>query len=696
MTTAGSKKLIAAFCFLLLFHFTCFSVAFAQHLNAPPAKTNRHPKISSYLQKLEKEYKEGANTGNLIAQSINAGSPTPDRVPVYLMSAPGARIDETALSDLGAEITKRSGNVIRAQVPVNMLTAVADTVSGVSFMKTSDPLIPAAVESQGVSLTGADTYHNANYDGTGVKVAVVDVGFQYLSDAISNHELPSNVVKIDCTGASCVSSDFSSETDNHGTAVAEVIHDMAPGALLYLIKVADKLDLSDAKDYAIQNGIRIINLSGGYLNQNFYDGQCWSTNAVCTANDAHAHNILWVNSAGNEAQRHYEAEFMDPDDNGWHNVSGSGETIKISANDGDTIKVYLTWDAWSAPDDYDLYLYDSLFNVVDSSLNPQTGSPSQEPTELISYPVPTNEGGFYYLAIYKNPSASAHLLELYSVNHDLSSTVVSSASSLLNPADAASVLAVGAISYSYWSTGPQEVYSSQGPTTDGRIKPDIMGPDNVSNSIEGFFAGTSASSPHIAGAAALILQKNPVLSVDQLRNSLTTTASHLGSPVPNNIYGYGRLNLDINATVSSGTGTTDGGTTGGGTTGGGTTGGGTTGDGGGGGGCFIATAAYGSYEAPYVLILRKIRDRFLVTNRVGKAFVHLYYTYSPPMANMIANHNSLKIAVRIGLLPIMGISWLALKTGPLSALFSLALVTVLVLGLIRFVSRRKIQRKKRI
>jgi subtilisin family serine protease len=674
MTTAGSKKLIAAFCFLLLFHFTCFSVAFAQHLNAPPAKTNRHPKISSYLQKLEKEYKEGANTGNLIAQSINAGSPTPDRVPVYLMSAPGARIDETALSDLGAEITKRSGNVIRAQVPVNMLTAVADTVSGVSFMKTSDPLIPAAVESQGVSLTGADTYHNANYDGTGVKVAVVDVGFQYLSDAISNHELPSNVVKIDCTGASCVSSDFSSETDNHGTAVAEVIHDMAPGALLYLIKVADKLDLSDAKDYAIQNGIRIINLSGGYLNQNFYDGLCWSSNAVCTANDAHAHNILWVNSAGNESRRHYEAEFSDPDGNGWHNVSGSSETIKIFAHDGDTVKVYLTWDAWpTTNEDYDLYLYDSSNVEVDHSLNSQIGT---EPTEYISYLVPTNQGGDYYLAIKKINATSNHLLELYSVNHDLPSAVGSSASSLLNPADAASVLAVGAISYSNWNTGPQELFSSQGPTTDNRIKPDIMGPDNVSNFIEGIFVGTSASSPHVAGAAALILQKNPGISVDQLRESLTSTAIDMGIQGKDNIYGYGRLNLNINAAIPSSTGTT--------------------GDGGGGGGCFIATAAYGSFEAPYVLILRKIRDRFLITNRVGKAFVHLYYTYSPPMANMIANHNSLKTAVRIGLLPIMGISWLALKTGPLSALFSLALVTVLVLGLIRLVSRRKIQRKKKI
>jgi subtilisin family serine protease len=690
MTTAGSKKWIVAFCFLLLLHFICFSAALAQHLNAPLANTNRHPKISSYLQKLEKEYKKGANADQLVAQGMNTGSPAPDRVAVYLMSAPGNPIDETALSNMGAEITKRSNNVIRAKVPIERLTAVADTVSGISFMKMPDPLIPTVIESEGVNLTGANIYHNAGYDGTGVKVAVIDVGFQNLSDAINNNELPINVVRVDCTGTSCISSDFSSETDNHGTAVAEIVCDMAPGALLYLIKVADRLDLRDAKDYAVQNGIKIINLSGGYLNQNFYDGKCWSTNAVCTADDAYAHNILWVNAVGNEAQQHYEAVFTDSSDpqDGWHNVSGDNETIKIYAYAGDTIELLLTWDAWPTTDqDYDLYLFESSsdkLNPVASSTTIQTGT--QPPIEDISYDVHTN--GFFYVAIYKNTATSDHLLDLYSVNHNLTPSVA--ASSLLTPADSAHVLAVGAINYINLATGPQEPYSSQGPTNDSiniTIKPDIMGPDYVSNSIEGVFAGTSASSPHVAGAAALILQKNPGITVDQLRNTLTSTAIAMTSSapndsVPNNIYGYGRLNLDINAAIpSSSTGTTGGSSTG-------------TSDGG--GGCFIATAAYVSYEAPYDLILRKMRDRFLATNAVGKAFVHLYHTYSPPIADIIANHHSLKIAVRIGLLPLVGISWLALKKGPLFTLFALVLITLLILGLIRLVSSRMFQRMDKV
>ncbi len=87
----------------------------------------------------------------------------------------------------------------KAEVPIDMLTTVADTVNGISFMKAPDKLIPVAVESEGVDLTGADAYHNAGYDGSNVKVAVFDVGFAGLPSAIPD-ELPADVVKIDCTG----------------------------------------------------------------------------------------------------------------------------------------------------------------------------------------------------------------------------------------------------------------------------------------------------------------------------------------------------------------------------------------------------------------------------------------------------------------------------------------------------------------
>jgi len=298
----------------------------------------------------------------------------------------------------------------------------------------------------------------------------------------------------------------------------------------------------DAKNYSINNGIKIINTSLGFFNTNFYDGECWDSNSVCTANDAYENGILWVTSAGNSATNHYEATFTDLDSDGFHNVSGDDETINISAKPGDTIEAYLTWNAWPTTDqDYDLYLYDSSFNLVDSSLNPQTVNQPQRPTENIIYSVP--ETDTYFLKIYKHSATTNHQLEVYSYPHELTPSVASS--SLSSPADADGAMAVGAIDHANWTAGPQEYYSSQGPTNDGRTKPEICGPDGVSSYAYGdSFFGTSAASPHVAGAAALILSINPTYSVSQLWNALVSSAIDMGSSGQDDIYGYGRLYLN--------------------------------------------------------------------------------------------------------------------------------------------------------
>lgn len=72
-----------------------------------------------------------------------------------------------------------------------------------------------------------------------------------------------------------------------------------------------------------------------------------------------------------------------------------------------------------------------------------------------------------------------------------------------------------------------------------------------------------------------------------------------------------------------------------------------------GAGCFIATAAYGSYLDPDIMVLREFRDKYLLTNAPGRAFVRLYYRISPPMADFIKKHEAVRLATLAILTPLV-------------------------------------------
>jgi uncharacterized repeat protein (TIGR01451 family) len=88
--------------------------------------------------------------------------------------------------------------------------------------------------------------------------------------------------------------------------------------------------------------------------------------------------------------------------------------------------------------------------------------------------------------------------------------------------------------------------------------------------------------------------------------------------------------------------------------------------------CFIATAAYGSPLEPHVVALRQFRDRYLQHTALGRAFIRLYYRYSPPLAAIIAERPTLRSATRAVLTPLV----LAI-VHPLWASLLLSLVVIL-------------------
>ncbi len=445
-------------------------------------------------------------------------------VTVVLESSPGksAASNASTLRSLGLPDAsmETSSTVIKVSVPIGQLASLVSQLSGVAFVRAPYEPYPLGTVGEGVAAIQAGAYHSLGITGTGVKIAVIDLGFSGLTQAQARGDLPATVVQNDLTGTGLTSG------ISHGTAVAEVIYDIAPGAELTLIKIGDDVDLDQAVTYCLANGIDIINHSLGWYNTSNYDG----TGTIADiARRAVNGGILWVNAVGNEAQTHWRGTFVDANVDGWGDTS-----ITFYASGGSPILLYLTWNEWpAASTDYDLYLYDPSSNLLASSSKYQTGT--EEPTESIQ--TTASVSGTYTVRF---RGAGSRSLNLYSVYQALSPAVA--ASSILSPADVSEVVAVGAIHYASYATGPQEPYSSQGPTTDGRTKPDLACPDNVSTGTAPYtaFAGTSAAAPHASGAAALLLSRQPSLTGSALRSQLLTQSVSMGSP---NIYGQGRLVL---------------------------------------------------------------------------------------------------------------------------------------------------------
>ncbi|NOR52501.1 MAG: hypothetical protein GQ536_00210, partial [Candidatus Aminicenantes bacterium] len=110
-------------------------------------------------------------------------------------------------------------------------------------------------------------------------------------------------------------------------------------------------------------------------------------------------------------------------------------------------------------------------------------------------------------------------------------------------------------------------------------------------------------------------------------------------------------------------------------------------------GCFIATAAYGTSLHPCVKILQDFRDTYLMPGRFGRLLVYFYYRYSPFLADFIAKHKILRVAVRASLLPLVAFSYSILRFGPVIIAFMLVCIFVIPVFLISFYQRKPRERR---
>lgn len=436
------------------------------------------------------------------------------------VSEPLTVIVETGYPGVVAEVLRRHDFVPRLQVngrfelrlDAGSLDALRRILPAGSVIRSPFPH-DAHVVSQGVELTGATDMHALDARGAGVRIGVIDLGFASLASSQSAGELPASLSIVDYTGTGTGGS-------NHGTHVAEIVHDMAPQAQLYLAKISTDVQLQQAVNDMVAAGVEVINHSVGWYGAAFYDG----TGPICDAvNTAASNSIQWVNSAGNDRLRHYLGTFTDADADLRHEFASGQDYNTLTLNAGASVTLVLNWDAYPTTSiDYDLYLYDGDPDaggaIVARSENRQSGKgASRYPYPYETFKYTSSGGGTYYVVTTKIAASTTHLpLSLFSLGPNL--TTRTTASSLAQPADCANSLSVAATNL----TDGLESFSAEGPTTDGRVKPELAAPNRVATSLTSSFAGTSAAAPHVAGAVALVIDQLGLSPQQAAANVLAT------------------------------------------------------------------------------------------------------------------------------------------------------------------------------
>lgn len=537
-----------------------------EQVNLPPVTKEppTYPNLDSHLNQLAEDY-AGVHQPSDAQQRSTETDAEPVLVTLYVEPE---RVDDVRqyLEDNGIFVRNVGADYIEAHIPPSMLGAASEQ-PGVLRV---DTVIPprrlqsqTRVTSQGVGLHGADVWHSAGYSGIGVKVGIIDSGFEGFS-SLQGTELPANVTaRCYFEGPRVPTSRLADcEVEGvHGTAVAETLIDVAPNADLYITNAYSPGDLRDAVEWMARQDVQVINVSLGWPYDGPGDGTSPNGNSPLRAIDAAvANGIAWINAGGNDALNVWYGPVSDSNGNGWLNFSSDSEVNPFAVEKGDPFFAIMRWDDdWGRADcDLDLALLqwdtsNEKWAVVQIDDRVQNGSAGNIPMAWVRVDEAVGEYWDYALAIGKGTCvATPAWIQLIAWNPIIRLHHVSPSHHMGNPEESrsAGMLAVGATHY--WNTNTIAAYSSRGPTIDGRTKPDITGvacgttATDELLSVDGnqcWFPGTSQAAPHVAGMAALVKQRFPDYSPAQVVRYLEQNAVDRGAAGDDNTWGHGMATL---------------------------------------------------------------------------------------------------------------------------------------------------------
>jgi hypothetical protein len=444
---------------------------------------------------------------------------------------------------------------IRALLPITAVEVIA-AHPDVQFI---DKAVPCTTNKTNTS--EGDVAHNApvvrtkGFAGAGIKVGVLSDSVDYLSQVQASGDLPAVTV---LSGQSGVPG------TGEGTAMLEIVYDLAPSAPLYFATAYNSPANFATNIINLKNaGCKVIVDDVMYFNESPFQDDIISQ-AVSTVTSA---GVLYFSSAGNSGNVHsgtsgtWEGNFVD-NGSGRH-VFSTGVTMDLITASPSQGVITLQWSdpLGGSTNDYDLYALDSGGNVLAVSNTVQNGT--QDPYEALTWSGGSIAG--IYLAINKHAGAANRFLHLETGRSRLQYNTHGVTKGHCTVESAFGVAAVSAAGRTTPFTGSQtlETFTSDGPrrifynpngtaitpgnflATGGKVrnKPDITAADGVLtatglyNSAFNPFYGTSAAAPHAAAIAALLLSSHRG-GPNQIRNALIKGALPT-PPVWNEYAGFG-------------------------------------------------------------------------------------------------------------------------------------------------------------
>jgi subtilisin-like proprotein convertase family protein len=408
----------------------------------------------------------------------------------------------------------------------------------------------------GTVTSAGDVAHNASaarnffgVNGTGVKIGVLSDSVDFLAQSIATGNLPADVTVL--PGQSGVPG------IGEGTAMLEIVHDLAPGAKLFFATAFNGIE-------SFADNIRALRAAGCdiivddiiyFVESPFHD------DIVSTAvEEVVADGALYFSSAGNEGNINdgtsgtWEGDFKNSrttlsflPGGTLHDFGDGVISNRVEASSPNVLTLHWSDPLGASDNDYDFFIMDStLTTVLDASTTTQDGD--DDPFE-ITLGAFANER----IIIFKADGAQRRALHLNNFRGQLG---IATPGTIRGHSCAPGAYAVAAVNaalagggpFTGGPTNPVELFSADGnrrvffksngaPFTPGKLlfsnnggelrkKPDLTGADGVATSVPTFpsFFGTSAAAPHAAAIAALVKSAKPRLSQEKIRRALTKTA----------------------------------------------------------------------------------------------------------------------------------------------------------------------------